>query len=131
MATVLVVDDYAVTQRVITFMLQRIGHQIVSASNGEEALALLADTSIDLAIIDVAMPVMDGLTLLKHLRADPRYAEIPVIMLTASGVDHHRLEATEVGADAFLTKPASTQEMTTTVTRLLEAQADQPSTNPQ
>lgn len=124
MATILVVDDYAVTQRVISFMLQRTEHKVLTASNGQEGLNLLAETPVDLAIIDVAMPVMDGLTMLKHLRADPRYAEVPVIMLTASGVDHHRLEATEVGADAFLTKPASSQELTATVTRLLKNRTD-------
>ena len=124
MATILVVDDYAVTQRVLSFMLQRTEHKVLTASNGQEGLTTLAETPIDLAIIDVAMPIMDGLTMLKHLRADERYAEIPVIMLTASGVDHHRLEATEVGADAFLTKPASSQELTETVTRLLKKRTD-------
>ncbi|MBP7960991.1 MAG: response regulator [Caldilineaceae bacterium] len=119
MANILVVDDYSVTQRVITFILQRSGHQIMTASNGQEALTLLAHTVVDLAIVDMAMPVMDGLTLLKLLRADPLYKDIPIVMLTASGDDQHRLEATKVGADAFLTKPASSQELTETVNGLL------------
>ncbi len=123
MASILVVDDYSVTQRVITFMLQRSGHQILTASNGQEGLDLLADTEVDIAIVDVAMPVMDGLTLLRLLRADPKYKTMPIIMLTASGDDQHRLEATQVGADAFLTKPASSQELTNTVKRLLDAKA--------
>ena len=119
MANILVVDDYSVTQRVITFILQRSGHQIMTASNGQEALTLLTHTVVDLAIMDMAMPIMDGLTLLKHLRADPLYKDIPIIMLTASGDDQHRLEATKVGANAFLTKPTSSQELTETVNGLL------------
>lgn len=119
MARILVVDDYAVTQRVITFILQRSNHQIITAGNGQEALELLAQTEVDLAIIDMAMPIMDGLTLLRHIRKDERLQEIPVIMLTASGDDDHRIEATAEGVSAFLTKPASTQELTMVVQRLL------------
>jgi two-component system chemotaxis response regulator CheY len=119
MAKILVVDDYAVTQRVITFILQRSNHTILTAANGKEALDLLGTTAIDLAIIDMAMPIMDGLTLLRHMRADETYRAIPVIMLTASGDDEHRVEATAEGVDAFLTKPASTQELTIVVNRLL------------
>jgi len=119
MATILVVDDYAVTQRMLSFTLQKQGHATVTASGGAEALDVLQDHPVDLAILDLAMPEMDGVTLLKRLRADPRFQRLPVIMLTASGEDQDRVAAKVAGANDFLTKPTSSRELTETVNRLL------------
>ncbi len=120
MAKVLVVDDYQVTRRVLSLQLRKEGHAVVTAENGIDALARLEDSYFELAIVDIAMPEMDGLTLLKHLRADDRFCEMPVIMLTASGEDQHQLVAKSQGANAFLTKPASSPELIATINRLLD-----------
>ena len=110
MANILVVDDYSVTQRVITFILQRSGHQIMTASNGQEALTLLAHTVVDLAIVDMAMPVMDGLTLLKLLRADPLYKDIPIVMLTSSREEVDLVTSYKLGVNAYVVKPMGFRE---------------------
>ena len=119
MSTILIVDDYPVARRILSHTLQRNGHVVIAAADGAEALALLDDTSIDLAIIDIAMPGMDGLTLLRRLRDREAQQSLPVIMLSASGQDEDRLAARELGAHDFLSKPASSHEILETVGRLL------------
>lgn len=119
MSNVLTVDDYSVTQRVLGHILQHGGHTAYSAETGHEALEMLETTEIDLMVLDIAMPGMDGITLLKQLKADERYAHIPIIMLTASGQDEDRRDAEEAGADLFLTKPIGSTELLNAVEQLL------------
>lgn len=120
MATILVVEDYLVAQRMYSHMLRKRGHTVVVADNGRIALERLEETSVDLIVADLAMPEMDGVTLLKHLRADERYRHIPVIMLTASGQEQDHQIARAEGANDFLTKPTSSQEFLETVNRHLQ-----------
>jgi len=119
MATILVVDDSPVILRLLGYTLQRNGHAVIMAGHGREALERLAETSVDLVIADLAMPEVDGLTLLRQLRADRRYHALPLVMLTASGQDQDRLVAQAAGANDFLTKPASSHELLDTVNRLV------------
>jgi len=115
MATILIVEDYAVTQRVLSLTLKNNGHEAVIAGNGIEALERLEETPVDLALVDIAMPEMDGIELLRHLRGDARYQSLPVVMLTASGQDEDRSVALSEGANGFLSKPASSRELIDTV----------------
>lgn len=119
MATIMIVDDYPVTQRVLTYQLYKTGHQVITANNGREALESLTDLPIDLMIVDLAMPEMDGLAVLRHLRSDSRFYRLPIIMLTASGKEQDRALALSEGVNAFLTKPASCWELSDTITHLL------------
>lgn len=119
MATILVVEDYLVAQRMYSHMLRKRGHTVVVADNGCTALEQLARTSIDLVVADLSMPEMDGVSLLQRIRADQRYHHLPVIMLTASGQEHDRLRARAEGASDFLTKPASSHEFIETIARHL------------
>jgi CheY-like chemotaxis protein len=119
MATVLVVEDYAVTRRMLSYTLAQDGYTVVTAAHGKEALKRLAETPVDIAIVDIAMPEMDGLTLLRHLRANERYKRLPIVMLTASGQDADRIQAKAEGANDFLSKPTSSRELLDTVNRLL------------
>jgi len=120
MTTILVVEDYAVTKRVLAQQLRKAGHSVITASNGIEALDLLDDGQPDLIITDIAMPEMDGITFLQHLREREGFYELPVIVLTASGQDHDRQVVKQLGTDVFLTKPASSPELIRTVNALLE-----------
>lgn len=119
MGVILVVDDEPVTQLMLGLMLQRSNYEVITAVDGQEAMNHLASEKIDLAIIDVNMPKMDGMTMLQRLRADKRYESLPVIMFTAQGQERIREEAAEKGATGFLTKPASSAEVTSTVARYL------------
>ena len=119
MATILVVDDYAVTQRMLTYQLLKQGHQVVTANNGYEALDSLNDQNVDLMIVDLAMPEMDGLTVLRQLRSSHRYQSLPIVMLTASGREQDRTQAIKAGVDAFLTKPINVWQLVNIVDDLL------------
>lgn len=119
MTTILIMDDNPIFQRLISHVLQREGYDIVTANNGQQGIQVMCDYQVDLVIADLAMPIMDGFTFLKQVRADPRWANTPVIMLTASGVDRDRVAARAQGADGFLTKPTSSWELVDTVARTL------------
>jgi len=115
MGTILIVEDYPVTQRVLSLTLRNNGYEVLIAGNGLEAIALLEQSPVDLALVDIAMPEMDGLALLRHLREDPRFQSLPIVMLTASGQDDDRALALSIGANGFLSKPASSQQLIETV----------------
>ncbi len=122
MKQILVVDDNSSVQRVLNYTLSRSGYQVIVFGDGARALEYMRQNSVDLAIIDLAMPGMDGLTLLKILRADEKLHALPVVMLTASGMDQDRITARQEGVNAFLTKPASSRELVETVGSLLPAE---------
>ena len=118
-ASILVVDDYVVTLRVISTQLRKGGYEVVTAVNGQEALAYFAQRDFDLVILDIAMPEMDGITLLENLRKAHRQRNLPVIMLTASAMDEDRVRAQAAGATDFLTKPVSSWELLEVIQRRL------------
>jgi CheY-like chemotaxis protein len=119
MGAILIVDDQMLTHRVIGHVLAKDGYKTLSAYNGLEALKYLEVEAIDLLISDLAMPEMDGLTLLNEVRNNPKFNLMPIIMLTASGNDHDKVLAKAAGADVFLSKPASSREISEVVARLL------------
>ncbi len=111
MATILIVDDYVVTLRVLSAQLRKGGYEVSTAGSGQAALEKFEQQHFDLAIVDIAMPEMDGITLLTELRKKNSYKDLPIIMLTASVLDDDRVRAQKEGATAFLTKPISSWEL--------------------
>ena len=127
MATILVVDDYSTSQRLLGFILRQNDHTVVTAIHGLGALEQLAGRSIDLVITDLSMPEMDGMTLLQELRANPRFQNLPVIILTGSAYAQDNTRAKAAGATLFLTKPVESEELIAMVNRLLtEPEAIEP-----
>ena len=120
---ILVVDDEPNNQRILNYTLNKAGYETLTAGNGEAALDLLNENNADLAILDVAMPGMDGITLLHHIRNMQQYENLPVIILTGSGDDTERIRAEEAGVQGFLTKPASSKMILETVNHLLALDA--------
>lgn len=119
MANILVVDDYPITQRVLRTQLRKHGHKATTASSGKDALEELAEATFDMVILDIAMPDMDGITVLRTIRAAPETVMLPVVMLTASSLDKDRVEAYAAGATAFLTKPISSWDLKEAVDKCL------------
>lgn len=122
MKTILVVDDSVTIQRVLKFTLQRQGYGVLVASSAAEALGHLATNDVSLAIVDISMPEVDGIMLLAQIRAEGAHAALPVIMLTASGMDDDRVLAQDAGANAFLTKPVSSIELIDTVSQFVSTE---------
>ena len=119
MTTVLVADDDPITQRIVASIVSRLGHQVLQASNGVDALRQVHELTPNLLILDIAMPEMDGLTALRRLRSDDRFKDLPIIMLTASGLDGDARAARLEGANDFVTKPFRSQELVDKLERLL------------
>ena len=109
-ATILVVDDNADMVQYLTRILEK-DYQIISASNGREALQLLEYAHPDLVISDIMMPVMDGVQLLKAIKATPGTSNIPVMLLSARAGEESRIEGYGLGADDYLVKPFSSKEL--------------------
>ena len=105
MKTCLLVDDSATIRKAVRRMLEALELGVAEAGDGAEALQMLNATAYDAVILDWNMPVMDGITLLRHMRKDPALSGIPVIMSTTEQ-DLARIgEALEAGADEYLMKP--------------------------
>jgi CheY-like chemotaxis protein len=119
MAHILIADDSLIIQRILSLTLRRAGYEVLIADDGQIALEMLASGPVDVLIADLSMPEVDGIELLRRVRADLRHAVLPVVMLTASGQEHDREVASAVGASAFLTRPASSSELLATLERLL------------
>ncbi len=111
MTTVLVVDDELSIRRMLGYMLGKTDYTVLMASDGEEALEKLATNPVNVLLLDVAMPNMDGLTLLRHVRALPDYQALPIIMLTASNDEVKRAKALNAGANLFLNKLVKPSEL--------------------
>ncbi len=111
MTTILIVDDNSNSRRMLSYTLSKHGYEILTAENGRDALNQLAAHAVDLVLSDIAMPEMDGVTLLKIIRADTRWHDLPVVMITASGLDQDILITQAEGANGFLTKPIGSYEL--------------------
>lgn len=108
---VLIVDDLPENVRLLRGLLVSLGCEIVSASNGQEALEQVAARPPDLILLDVVMPGLNGLAVLARVKAEPRTRLIPVVMITALHGEQEKLRAIECGADDFLNKPFSKAEL--------------------
>jgi two-component system phosphate regulon response regulator PhoB len=119
MAHVLIVDDEADLASLVEFNLQQEGLQTSVAGTGTEALALARVRAPDVIILDLMLPDISGKEVCRRLRADPKTANIPIVMLTARGEEGDRVAGFEVGADDYVTKPFSPRELVLRVRALL------------
>jgi DNA-binding response OmpR family regulator len=120
--TILLVDDEDSIQTLLAFPLQRDGYTVVQARDGEEALRMFRDEQIDLVVLDIMLPRIDGLEVCRRLRAE---STVPIIMLTARDDELDTVLGLELGADDYITKPFSIREFRSRVKALLR-RASQP-----
>jgi two-component system chemotaxis response regulator CheY len=117
---VLIVDDSAIMRRVIEQILQGLGHHAVQASDGEDALARLAEhADVSLILLDWNMPRMNGLEFLHAFERDPRARDLPVIMLTTEAERRKMIQAIEAGARHYLTKPFEAETLAVKIAQCL------------
>ena len=106
-ARVLVVDDDPLTLEILATILDLEEFTVLTAADGESALAILADTPVDAVVLDVMMPGIDGYETCRRIKADPATADLPVVLLTARDRAVDRRRGEDAGCDAYLTKPFS------------------------
>ncbi len=115
-ATILLVDDEESVQKLLTYPLERDGYRVVQARDGDEALARFEAERIDLVVLDVMLPRLDGLEVCKRLRAR---STVPIVMLTARDDELDKVLGLELGADDYITKPFSIREFRSRIRALL------------
>src|SRR6187549_3831745 len=115
-STILLVDDEDAVQKLLAYPLERDGFRVVQARDGEEALARFAEERVDLVVLDLMLPKVDGLEVCKRLRAS---SSVPIIMLTARDDELDKVLGLELGADDYITKPFSIREFRSRVRALL------------
>jgi two-component system, OmpR family, response regulator len=119
-STILLVDDEDSVQKLLAYPLERDGFRVLQARDGEEALARFASENVDLVVLDLMLPKVDGLEVCRRLRAK---SEVPIIMLTARDDELDKVVGLELGADDYITKPFSIREFRSRVRALLRRAA--------
>ncbi len=116
---ILVVDDEPHIVMMLEARLQKNGFEVVTATSGSEAMAKVKQVRPDLIVLDVMMPVMSGFEVCRMLKENPAYQAIPVILLTAKSTERDQTLGISVGADAYVTKPYSPEELLGQIRELL------------
>ena len=117
--TVLIVDDARVLRMSMGRALQSVGYAVQEADDGTQALEMLEEHVIDLIIADINMKYMSGLEMLQRVRANPKTADVPVVMCTISNQKKDVLRAANLGIKGFLLKPVKLQAVVTKVNEIL------------
>ncbi|HXF45724.1 MAG TPA: response regulator [Burkholderiaceae bacterium] len=120
---VLIADDEPNIVTALEFLLKRAGYEVRSATNGEEALALVESYQPDLVLIDIMMPGKSGYEVCQRMRERPEWRHIKIVMVTAKGREAEVSKGLSLGADLYVTKPFSTQDLIAAIDRLLAAGA--------
>jgi len=116
---ILITDDEANILLSLEFLMKQAGYEVDTANDGDEALAAIERNRPDLVLLDVMMPRKNGYEVCEAVRSNPENNGITIVMLTAKGRDIEREKGLSLGADDYITKPFSTQEVTSKVRELL------------
>ena len=118
--TVLIVDDNAANMKLLSYMVNALGHRVLMAANAEEALQCLETERPQLILMDIQLPGMDGLELTRRLKADPIHRRIWIVAVTASAMKGDEEKALEAGCDGYITKPIDTRSLPRVLASYLE-----------
>jgi DNA-binding response OmpR family regulator len=116
----LVIEDEPSLAKVLKMRLEIDGFEVRTAGDGEEGMAMIAAERPDLVLCDLMMPVMDGFAVARAMKADPKLATIPLMILSALKRGRETAELEQIGVDAFAAKPYDSKELTATIRRLLD-----------
>jgi two-component system chemotaxis response regulator CheY len=117
--TIMNVDDSMTMRKIVTLALKGQGHTVVEAENGKLALEALASQKVDAIILDINMPVMNGIEFLREIKKDPSKKGIPIVVLTTQGEDALKDEALSLGAKSFMIKPFQKDELLATLKKIV------------
>ncbi len=116
---ILSVDDSASVRQMVTFALETAGYETVQAEDGREALALLKTTTVDMIVTDLNMPNLNGIDLIKQVRALPNFKFVPIVLLTTESEDSKKAEGKAAGATGWIVKPFKQDQLLAVVKKLL------------
>jgi two-component system chemotaxis response regulator CheY len=119
MAKILAVDDSASMRGMVAFTLRGAGHEVTEAENGQLALDAARGNAFELVLADVNMPVMDGIAMVREMRAMDAYKGVPILMLTTESHTEKKMEGKAAGATGWLVKPFDPEQLLSTVKRVL------------
>lgn len=119
MTKILAVDDSASMRQMVSFTLKGAGYDVVEAADGKLALDQAQKQQFDLVLSDVNMPVMDGIALVKELRALSHYKFVPILMLTTESAGDKKMEGKQAGATGWLVKPFNPDQLLATIKKVL------------
>ena len=117
--TILTVDDAMTMRKMVSFTLKSVGHEVLEAHDGANALSLLRARSVDLVITDIHMPNMDGIELTRRLRSSPAFARTPILLLTTESDPSKKAEGRAAGATGWIVKPFAQEQLLAIVAKLL------------
>jgi two-component system cell cycle response regulator DivK len=118
-ARILIVEDNVDNLSLLVFLLERAGYEVLTAPNGQMGLDIVCQAPPDLIILDLAMPVLDGWDMLHELKAEPRSAGIPVVVVTAHLISGEHNRVMDAGGDGFVSKPFTVEGLISEVERCL------------
>jgi CheY-like chemotaxis protein len=124
-AKILVIDDDPDVRTLCRLNLSWAGHEVLEAGGGAEALEMVASETPDVLVLDIMMPAVDGLQVLRRVRNDPATAELPVVVISARVGTGDQVRGLETGADVYVTKPFNPETLTSMVECALGADADE------
>lgn len=119
MKRVLVVDDKATSRELIRTVLEKSGYAVSEAGDGREAVRMAEQVHPDLILLDLQMPILDGFAALEKIRNDPRFADLPIVAVTANAMEGDREKALAAGFTSYISKPVKLSFLRTELARLL------------
>jgi len=118
---ILVVDDDKTTRKILGLYLKAKGYEVEYAENGIDAMEKLGTAQVNMVMTDLNMPYMDGLELIRTIRADEAHGHLPILMVTTEADEEEKRKAMEAGANGYLVKPVSADMVTSNIKEILEA----------
>jgi two-component system chemotaxis response regulator CheY len=115
---IITVDDAATMRRLVGYTLRGVGHDVIEAEDGEDALRVLDAATVDLVITDVNMPRMDGIELVRRLRALPKFKTTPILLLTTESDPEKKKQGKDAGATGWITKPFQPDQLVAAVAKV-------------
>ena len=117
--TALVVDDSTSMRQMVSFTLKESGFDVIEAGDGQEALKNVAGQNVKVVVTDLNMPIMDGMTLIRELRAKPEYKFTPILMLTTESQASKKQEGREAGATGWIVKPFNPDQLMAVIKKVV------------
>jgi two-component system chemotaxis response regulator CheY len=117
--TIMAVDDSASVRQMVSFTLKEAGYEVIEACDGKDALSKIDGSILNLIVTDLNMPNMDGIELIRNVRANPQHKFVPIIMLTTESQNEKKLEGKSVGATGWIVKPFKPERLIAVIKKVI------------